>query len=946
MTVNTTNITSGPYIGNNVTDTFSYTFRIKDKSQVKVYETDVAGGETLLAVDTDYTVSGIGVDGGGSILRIAGPLPTGAEWYIRSNYIENQLTAFSSQGGFFPDVHEDQMDHLTFLIQQLRDSLSRSAAVGDSYSGALPLTLPDPESLQILRWRGDLTGLENIDPSSILPGSFVESDFIRKVVTVAAMKADASIGVDQLVFCIEHTAGKGTDGGNVYFSRAVTAATDDNGSVIKSTAVPSIEFVGLFVTGQANVKQFGALADGTDDSTAFLAASAFYESPLITPGSYLVDSPVPGTFQTMGTVVITGDGGVRVRSLSEIAVTPIEGNDKQTLKRKMAENDNTIFPYKNYATAAWLELLRLSPNVTVFERSSDGAANYMTELYIREVIREMASAGIRSAIVPYVEYLSFWFYQPGFSFPTDHDTSQTGAFWKTLLPGYPNVDNFNPVEVILSECEKQDMHVYLGLGRNGDTALTGDLLSYWDGVTGNPAGGADPVRYGLTLTTRLTNAQDRTREVAADLIAQFNNYDSFHGFYISHEPGEFEFSNQYTGNVTLVSGTDLSLRSYGKPIMIGPPSPADLAATSTFAQRLIDSGCDIFSAQDSVGPGNDLINARYTWVPALTRSQLDAHFTIWRGAIDIANAISITSTRQIRLWANVESWQMGETHAVTLTLSATSGAAVTATAAGAAFVAGDVGRFLTDWDGGRAKITGFTSTTVVTIDTTYTGEISIADGTAFSGTAILSGAWATSDGYQNDYPAPWWRVLDQMQKVFPWVDAVADYAWLGFRDSGVASLRPAQTNSSQTAFRTAALALYASHAGYVAGQQLKYENEQGESIIQHRLYRRGSAAAATSLTDDFANFYPKSDSSRLVVKYYIRGTGAFGTTTVTFNVRINSINVESTQVLTTGYAHAPPTMIREVRPQGVAQIFGISFSTTSSIDFTLGSADIEVLEFL
>jgi len=131
MTVNTTNITSGPYIGNGLSDQYSYDFRVKNKTQLNVYETTDAGVRTLLTVDTDYIVAGIGDAVGGIITRVAGNLPTDYIWYIRSNYIENQLTAFNSQGGFFPGVHEDQFDHLTFLIQQILDTRNRSFRLSD-----------------------------------------------------------------------------------------------------------------------------------------------------------------------------------------------------------------------------------------------------------------------------------------------------------------------------------------------------------------------------------------------------------------------------------------------------------------------------------------------------------------------------------------------------------------------------------------------------------------------------------------------------------------------------------------------------------------------------------------------------------------------------------------------------------------------------------------------
>jgi len=132
MTVSTTNITSGPYVGNNVAVSFSYTFRLDLDTQVNVYETDLTGLVTLLTLGTDYTVAGLGSDIGGLITRVAGALPTGFTWYIRSNRNDTQDVVFSSQGGFFPVVHESAMDNLTFLVQQLRDTLTRSVRLTDS----------------------------------------------------------------------------------------------------------------------------------------------------------------------------------------------------------------------------------------------------------------------------------------------------------------------------------------------------------------------------------------------------------------------------------------------------------------------------------------------------------------------------------------------------------------------------------------------------------------------------------------------------------------------------------------------------------------------------------------------------------------------------------------------------------------------------------------------
>ena len=125
MTINTSTITSGPYAGNDVADTFAYTFKIGKDSDLEIYETDSNNVTTLLD-QSAYSVTGVGSPGGGDVTRLAGPLPSGSTWYIRSNRDQLQLTSFESQGAFFPELHEEAIDHLTVLVQQLYDLNSRS----------------------------------------------------------------------------------------------------------------------------------------------------------------------------------------------------------------------------------------------------------------------------------------------------------------------------------------------------------------------------------------------------------------------------------------------------------------------------------------------------------------------------------------------------------------------------------------------------------------------------------------------------------------------------------------------------------------------------------------------------------------------------------------------------------------------------------------------------
>lgn len=189
MTVNTTLITSGPYVGNDIADTFSYGFRVSDKTQLRIFETTDFGAETELTVDTDYTVAGIGDPQGGTVTRVSGALPANYNWYIRADYKKTQLTAFQSQGAFFPDLHENAIDQLTYLNQQLCDLLGRTPRLPDSYIGPLPLTLPSPVAGSLMKWKSDLSGLENLTFAEIDPELVPADSVIYAFNSVADMKA-------------------------------------------------------------------------------------------------------------------------------------------------------------------------------------------------------------------------------------------------------------------------------------------------------------------------------------------------------------------------------------------------------------------------------------------------------------------------------------------------------------------------------------------------------------------------------------------------------------------------------------------------------------------------------------------------------------------------------------------------------------------------------------
>ena len=289
MTVNTTNITSGPYVGNDASDEYSYTFRVTDKTQLKVFETDTDGVRTELVVDTDYTVAGIGVDAGGTITRVAGDLPTDYEWYIRSDYDETQLSALPSQGPFFPDIHEDAFDKLTFLIQQVNDFISRSIRLSDEIDIDGVFTVEQDATTRAGLYLGfDDTGntaVKQLSDASLIDQEDLDKRHNVTFLTVASMKATSPVDIagnpvilnagisvrTQSYYTPLVIAGNPFAGGSSYIIRTAadySDTPDEYGDITLANGN-----IAVLQGDDKNVLQFGAKGDGvTDDRDAFAAA--------------------------------------------------------------------------------------------------------------------------------------------------------------------------------------------------------------------------------------------------------------------------------------------------------------------------------------------------------------------------------------------------------------------------------------------------------------------------------------------------------------------------------------------------------------------------------------------------------------------------------------------------------------------------------------------------
>ena len=124
MTVSSTT-TKNSYSGNASTTTFAYGFKIFAATDLTVILRSATGAETVQTLTTHYTVSNVGVDSGGNVVFGSAPA-SGVTVVIRRNMALTQSTDYVANDPFPAATHEDALDRLTFISQQMQEEMNRS----------------------------------------------------------------------------------------------------------------------------------------------------------------------------------------------------------------------------------------------------------------------------------------------------------------------------------------------------------------------------------------------------------------------------------------------------------------------------------------------------------------------------------------------------------------------------------------------------------------------------------------------------------------------------------------------------------------------------------------------------------------------------------------------------------------------------------------------------
>jgi hypothetical protein len=292
------------HTGNGTADTFDYEFKITDQTELLVTITDTNGVATVQALTTDYTVSGVGDNDGGSITLVAGALTTGYTITLEDNVQASQLTPYGNQSAFFGSNHENSFDKATRLVKRALDDAGNALHLRASVSG-VSTEIPDPEALNLLRWNAAATSMENVsagDIGSTLATSnwvverFVDgTDYTAGTTTQLTLTQSPAVIQNTWVFfdgAVHHQSEYSLAGQTITFDVAIPIGTsvvevrqnealpqssvDANSVLYNATGAGSVQRTGQNKFDEAvSVRDFGAIGDGVaDDSSAFTAAFA------------------------------------------------------------------------------------------------------------------------------------------------------------------------------------------------------------------------------------------------------------------------------------------------------------------------------------------------------------------------------------------------------------------------------------------------------------------------------------------------------------------------------------------------------------------------------------------------------------------------------------------------------------------------------------------------
>tara|TARA_R110000796_G_scaffold252537_2_gene387474 strand:+ start:24231 stop:28196 length:3966 start_codon:yes stop_codon:yes gene_type:complete len=143
------------YTGNgSLITAYPIPFLFFDNAHIIAVETDSAGVETTLALTTNYTLTGVDDPAGGELTSVIA-VPITSTLTIYRDVEATQETTYTEQGAFPANQHEEALDKLTMLVQQIQRGLERTFRVSDASVAPDPMPDFDGDEVGVLGYDDD-----------------------------------------------------------------------------------------------------------------------------------------------------------------------------------------------------------------------------------------------------------------------------------------------------------------------------------------------------------------------------------------------------------------------------------------------------------------------------------------------------------------------------------------------------------------------------------------------------------------------------------------------------------------------------------------------------------------------------------------------------------------------------------------------------------------------
>lgn len=178
------------YSANTVQVQFAYPFKIFENTDLVVqYHRASDASENTLALTTDYTVSGVGAEAGGVVTIVSGAPSTGYNVIIRRVLPYTQPTTYTENDPFPAKTHENALDRLTFICQQLAEQDARTLVLDPT--SIISLILPPPAASNLLGWNAAATAVTNYPNTGAAGAASASASAAAAVAAAAAAQVSA-----------------------------------------------------------------------------------------------------------------------------------------------------------------------------------------------------------------------------------------------------------------------------------------------------------------------------------------------------------------------------------------------------------------------------------------------------------------------------------------------------------------------------------------------------------------------------------------------------------------------------------------------------------------------------------------------------------------------------------------------------------------------------------